>query len=42
MKPPNPMLAGNTDALGAVLRLWAIVSRPIPCPHTRSTTTIGD
>jgi hypothetical protein len=42
MNTLNPTLAGEADALRAVLRPCAIVPRPIPCPQTSSTTTIAD
>ena len=42
MNAPVLPIARLIDALRAVLRLCAIVPRPIPCPQTSSTTTIGD
>jgi hypothetical protein len=42
MNTPVLATAGLIDALRAVLRLCAIVARPIPCPQTSFTTTIGD
>ena len=41
MKPPNSVLAGETDALGGDPRPCAIVPRPIPCLQTSATTVIG-
>jgi hypothetical protein len=42
MNTPILPIAGVIDAHRAVLRLCAIVARPIPCPQTSFTTTIGD
>lgn len=41
MNAPILPLARVIDALRAVLRPWPIVPRPIPCPQTSFTTTIG-
>ena len=41
MKPPNPVLAGTTDALRSDLRPSEQPPRPIPCPQTSPRTIIG-
>jgi hypothetical protein len=41
MNTPNPALAGETDALRAVLRPSGISTEPIPCPPEPQIRRIG-